>query len=298
MFPRLFAAGGLSFDRLRALLEVGASGGISKAAEGDPVKQSQYSRQIRELEDFFCVKLVERHGKGVRLTENGKELARIGRFFLLGLSNFQRGCLADDQVFRVAGSPTVIERFLMPVLSQRSARERKLRFTVESLPDDEIERRLHDLTIDFAIVTAETLSRPLKLQMLGEWRLYLWVPRGLKLSEQEALREFKARELPLVVAREAAEHRLATAEGYEPMIVCDDFLQAAAALSGQTAATLLPDFLRPATKPVVSLCCGDIGAPTLRYSLAWNPRLLRLNAHSVRVRDFLVNGFNSIWRKQ
>jgi len=57
----LFAENGLSLDRLRALLEVGASGSIVKATHGDPVRQSQYSRQIKELEDFFRVKLVERH---------------------------------------------------------------------------------------------------------------------------------------------------------------------------------------------------------------------------------------------
>jgi hypothetical protein len=37
MFARLFAESGLSLDRLRALLEVGAAGSIVKAAEGDPV---------------------------------------------------------------------------------------------------------------------------------------------------------------------------------------------------------------------------------------------------------------------
>jgi len=44
MFEKLFAESGLSLDRLRALLEVNAAGSIVKAAIGDPVKQSQYSR--------------------------------------------------------------------------------------------------------------------------------------------------------------------------------------------------------------------------------------------------------------
>ena len=101
MFERLFAESGLSLDRLRALLEVGAAGSIVKAAEGDPVRQSQYSRQIKELEDFFRTRLIERHGQGSRLTASGRELARISRFFMLGLSNFQRGCLAEEQTFRI-----------------------------------------------------------------------------------------------------------------------------------------------------------------------------------------------------
>src|SRR5512143_1771352 len=101
MFEKLFAESGLSLDRLRALLEVAAGGSIVKAANGDPVRQSQYSRQIKELEDFFRIRLIERQGKGTRLTSHGKELARISRFFMLGLSNFKRGCLAEEQHFHI-----------------------------------------------------------------------------------------------------------------------------------------------------------------------------------------------------
>src|SRR6266568_8259698 len=114
MYSKLFAESGLSLDRLKALLEVGAAGSIVKAANGDPVRQSQYSRQIKELENFFRSRLIERQGKGSRLTANGKELARISRFFLLGLSNFQRGCLAEEQTFRIGAGPTFIRQFLLP----------------------------------------------------------------------------------------------------------------------------------------------------------------------------------------
>ena len=122
MFAKLFAESGLSLDRLKSLLEVGAAGSIVKAADGDPVRQSQYSRQIKELEDFFQTGLVERHGKGIRLTAGGRELARISRFFLLGLSNFQRGSLAEGQTYRIGASPTFIASFLLPVLAEPTVR--------------------------------------------------------------------------------------------------------------------------------------------------------------------------------
>src|SRR6476646_5383080 len=113
MFAKLFAESGLSLDRLKALLEVGAAGSIVKATGGDPVRQSQYSRQIKELEDFFRVKLVEREGNGTRLTANGRELVRMSRFFLLGLSNFRRGCLEEEQSFRIGASATFIQKILV-----------------------------------------------------------------------------------------------------------------------------------------------------------------------------------------
>ena len=47
MFARLFAESGLSLDRLRALIEVGATGSIVKATGGDPVRQSQTAGRSR-----------------------------------------------------------------------------------------------------------------------------------------------------------------------------------------------------------------------------------------------------------
>src|SRR5688572_1356102 len=179
MFEKLFATGGLSLDRLRSFLEVGAAGSIAKAAGGDPVRQSQYSRQIRELEDFFSIRLIERHGKGTRLTGNGKELARISRFFMLGLSNFQRGCLAEEETFRIGASATFVQRFLLPLLSESRITRGKTRYVTEVTGGDEIERRLHDLTLDFGVVHRATLSRPLQTMEVGKWKLNLWVPKPL-----------------------------------------------------------------------------------------------------------------------
>ncbi|MBI4661435.1 MAG: hypothetical protein HY735_21645 [Verrucomicrobia bacterium] len=48
MHEELFSRSGLSLERLKTRCEIADRGGISKAAEGDPVKQSQFSRQLRE----------------------------------------------------------------------------------------------------------------------------------------------------------------------------------------------------------------------------------------------------------
>src|SRR5689334_689413 len=60
MFENLFSDRGLSIDRLRVLVEVHDAGGIAQAAPGDPVRQSQYSRQLRELSEFFGVEVARR----------------------------------------------------------------------------------------------------------------------------------------------------------------------------------------------------------------------------------------------
>jgi DNA-binding transcriptional LysR family regulator len=293
MFERIFAESGLSLDRLRALLEVGAAGSIVKAASADPIKQSQYSRQIKELEDFFRTRLIERHGKGTRLTASGKELARISRFFMMGLSNFQRGCLAEEQTFRIGASATFIRQFLLPVLSGPSLKKAGTSYVTEVTPDEELERRLHDLTLDFGVVGSAVLSRPLQTRFLGEWKLELWVPKCLRLSETKAVQAFEQRRLPLVLAREL-DWSSASLPGYEPGLVCDSFLDSRAALEGEEIAAILPGFLAPskASQSFMRVHIPKLDSQAFGFHLAWNPRLVRLNPHAVRRRDWLADALS------
>ncbi len=291
MFTRLFAESGLSLDRLKALLEVGAAGSIVKAANGDPVRQSQYSRQIKELEDFFRTRLIERQGKGTRLTASGKELSRISRFFMLGLSNFQRGCLAEEQTFRIGASATFIRQFLLPVLSGRSLRKGGARYASEVATDEEIERRLHDLTLDFGVVGIAELSRPLQTKILGEWKLELWVPKALLLSTSRAAMAFEQGGLPIVLARELQGLDAVGPVEQQACLACDSFLDSRAALEGQEVAALLPNFLTRSetSKSFLRVHIPKVDACTFHFHLAWNPRLLRLNPHAVRRRDWLAD---------
>jgi DNA-binding transcriptional LysR family regulator len=290
MFERLFAESGLSLDRIRAFLEVGAAGSIVKAARGDPVRQSLYSRQIKELEDFFQTRLVERQGRGIRVAASGRELARISRFFLLGLSNFQRGCLSADQTFRIGASATVIHCFLLPVLAGLRESRPRARYQVETVSEEEMERRLHDLTLDFAITTASTLSRPLQLIELGRARLVLWVPKALHKTEKLALQAFKAGRLEVVApTREPHSHQMPAFRGVEPRLVCENFLQARTGLEGQGTAALLPGFLAPKEpRAYLKLASPALDGAVLTYRLAWNPRLIRLNPQMARRRDLLA----------
>lgn len=288
MFAKLFAESGLSLDRLKSLLEVGAAGSIVRAAGGDPVRQSQYSRQIKELEDFFRVKLIERQGKGTRLTPSGKELARISRFFMLGLSNFQRGCLAEEQTFRIGASATFIRQFLLPVLSP--SRKTGASYATEVVSDGEIERRLHDLTLDFGIVGNAVISRPLQTKILGKWKLELWVPKALRLNEAAAMQSFQEQRLPLVLASGELEGlEVSLLAKYAAHLVCDNFLEAQAAIEEQELGAFLPDFLAPGriSKSFVRVRIPKIDSRTFHFHLAWNPRLLRLNPHAARRRDLL-----------
>ena len=295
MFVRLFAESGLSLDRLKSLLEVSAAGSIVKATAGDPVRQSQYSRQIKELEDFFQIKLIERHGKGIRLTANGKELARISRFFLLGLSNFQRGCLTEEQTFRIGASASFLQECLLPVVSQARMDKANCRYVTEVASDDEIERRLHDLTLDFGIVISESLSCPLQVKEIGRAPLKLWVPKALSSTKAAAERAFRDRQLPLVlVSKEFDLTRQAGLQRFPVPLICDDFLQARRCLEHNAVAGILPSFMAPVSGSFWQLPTASLELGTLGWYFAWNPRLLRLNPHAIRRRDRLVKALAEV----
>ncbi len=280
---------GLSLDRLRALVEVGAAGSIVKAAGGDPIRQSQYSRQIKELEDFFRIALVERHGKGIRLTPNGRELARISRFFLLGLSNFQRGSLAEEQTYRIGASATFLATFLLPVLAAPRSIQPGISYSIETVADDVIERRLHDLTLDFGIVTSPALSRPLQSRELGGWRLKLWVSKAAFKTRVQAAHAFREKRLPLVwPVNELPPAEVALNQDWPRYLACNSFLEAKLALEQRGLAALLPDFLSPDEGSFFNLPAPAFGTAVFRYRFVWNPRLLRLNLHAGRRRDFLM----------
>lgn len=64
----------LNLDRLRALHAVSAQGSIFAAAETMNVTTSAVSQQLAKLEDETGQRLLERHGRGVRLTDAGSFL--------------------------------------------------------------------------------------------------------------------------------------------------------------------------------------------------------------------------------
>ncbi|HEX7860617.1 MAG TPA: LysR family transcriptional regulator [Verrucomicrobiae bacterium] len=300
MYEKLFAEGGLSLDRLRVLVEVAAAGSITKAAPGDAVRQSQYSRQLRELEDFFRVKLVERVGKGLQLTGNGKELARISRFFLRGLSNFQRGCLSEEQTFRIGASATMNQKFLARAVVSEPELARH-RFVFETVSDDEVERRLHDLTLDFGIVSRRELSRPLQLGEFGKTGMALFVSRQLAGSRKSAAKLVKDGRARIILAvgemGGPGSMGMNVFENAEPQLVCESFLSAAEVLRSGRVAAVLPDFVGAEIKDCWRIE-ASAGKASMRFALAWNPRLLRLNPHVVRTRDALLKALKTTFRER
>ena len=116
-FERLFDVSGLSLDRLRTFLRVVEAGNLSKAASGDATRQSQFSRQIKEMESFFGVAQTRRVGRRIEITDEGKRLGLIIRRQFREIDDF-RESMADRRVsVRIGSQGSVIDWLLIPRLA-------------------------------------------------------------------------------------------------------------------------------------------------------------------------------------
>ncbi len=107
----------LSFNQLRLFLAVAENGGVTRAAEAIAVSQPAVSKAVQDLERDVGVPLLERVGRGVRLTEAGEILADYARrIFVLAeegrrameeVRGVERGSLA-------VGASTTIGIYLLP----------------------------------------------------------------------------------------------------------------------------------------------------------------------------------------
>ena len=72
------ATSGFTIERLRTFCRIAAAGSIAQAAKGDSTRQSQFSRQLKELEEFFGTELARR-GRGRRAQGRQQGDRRQGR---------------------------------------------------------------------------------------------------------------------------------------------------------------------------------------------------------------------------
>ena len=95
MFEKLVGQQNFSLERLITLCTVAEAGSITAAAGGVANRQSQFSHQIAQLEQFLGVDLLSRDVKPYRLTEEGKELSRICHDYFSSMEDFLARCRGD-----------------------------------------------------------------------------------------------------------------------------------------------------------------------------------------------------------
>jgi DNA-binding transcriptional LysR family regulator len=197
-FERLFALSGLSLDRLRTFLRVVESGNLSKAALGDPTKQSQFSRQIKELEAFFGVALTRRVGRRIEITDEGKRLALIIRRQFRELDDFRESMAGRSVSVRFGSQGSVIEWLLVPRLGEISKVLGNALVELEQMRSADVVRAVADGRLDFGIVREDAVPKEIKRWKLVEVGYALFAANSLwkgRSSVQEIVQSVPIAEL-------------------------------------------------------------------------------------------------------
>ncbi len=172
------AIGGFTVERLRAFCKIAESGSIVLAAKGDPTRQSQFSRQVKELEEYIGTKLLERAGKTVRLTDEGRKLAVLTQAYFRSVEEM-RATSAKDEAIRIGAGESVFRWLIMPRLTvlQNVAGNVRLEFLTKTTAQSvESVKGGH---LDLAIVRKEAADDGLSTLPCGSLAYALVVPRKL-----------------------------------------------------------------------------------------------------------------------
>ncbi len=270
------------------------AGSLTREAAGDPGKQSLYSRQIRELEEFFGVELKRRQGKGIIITDAGRRLAQLARSHLLALEDFQRNARQMPKSLSISAGNSVLEWALLPRMAalRTALPDTKLNFFSERT--SVTVGKLVDMSIDIGLIREDALVPPLKSRRLISTEYALFVPRKMAKGMSAGSFKTRIREIPIATSaggqfRETLEARAATS-GWPLNIAvsCSSFTQAARAAKAGDCAAVLPNIAE-----------GDFNAREVRkfrlpflkdYScpicLAWNPRLVEVRGFVQRALEF------------
>ncbi len=136
---------------LRAFEAAARERSLTRAAEALHVTHGAISHQIKALEADLGVKLVERAGRGIRLTDDGERFAgRVRAAFVELTAAVQEiGARANPRLLRVSVVPSFAARWLLP----------RIRRFAGAHPDVDLDIRSNMANIDFQRDDADVAIR-------------------------------------------------------------------------------------------------------------------------------------------
>ena len=150
---------------LRAFEAVARTGSLTKAAEGLHLTHGAISHQLKGLEEDLGVRLTERAGRGIRLTDEGARFATRVRVALSELTEAVREVTehSNPRQFRVSVMPSFAARWLLPRIGRFFAAHRDIDLDVRATPilvdfrRDDVEAAIRYGTGNYSDVVSEHL---------------------------------------------------------------------------------------------------------------------------------------------
>jgi len=225
----------MDFDDLKAFVHVANLESFSRAAAQLRIAQSALSRRVQRLEHDLGVKLLTRHGRGVRLSESGAILLEKAEELLRGLKQ------VESDVITMAKEPTghvrialppVTGQILGPTLVERCRREcPKVTLHIMEGFSGYIQDWLVNSSVDIAILYNPEEATDLLIEPLLMEPLFLIAPTrdpetGKEIHHPSKVRVGDLAKIPLILPSRTYSlrrliERLAAEHGFHPNVVLE-----------------------------------------------------------------------------
>jgi DNA-binding transcriptional LysR family regulator len=168
----------MTLDQLRIFIEVAERGHVTRAAKALGMSQSAASSAITALETSYQIRLFDRVGRGIRLSEVGKIFLREARA-VLDRASMARSVLQDmagnPGPVAIAASQTIATYWLPRRLAAFHAANPRVRFNVVIRNTNEVENAVMEGEANIGLVEGPTQHSALNRQLIDHDQFVLVV---------------------------------------------------------------------------------------------------------------------------
>lgn len=179
----------MDLAQLRTLVHVAELGSLSKAAGRLRIAQPALSRQIRLLEDELGARLFERHGRGMVITEAGREALRHAKRVLAETEELRASVSGPGAELTghvaVGLPPTLADMISVPLVAAFSATHPRVRLQLVAAYTGYLLDSLYRGEIDLAVLYDPRAPRSLRIRPLMQEALFLIGPGDAGLTAEE-----------------------------------------------------------------------------------------------------------------
>jgi len=192
------------FDfRLKVFNTVAKRLNFTKAAEELYITQPAISKHIHEIESHFKVKLFERNGTKIKLTQAGETLLQYTDQLFAVYRNleFEMNNLAQRHsgVLRIGASTTVAQYVLPPVLATFHKKFNDITITLSTNNTEQIEQALQNNDIDLGIIEGQSKNALFKYTEFVKDELVLVSSTKNPLAKKQSLELNELTKIPLLM---------------------------------------------------------------------------------------------------
>jgi DNA-binding transcriptional LysR family regulator len=198
----------MNIDRLKVFLDAAQTLSFSETAQHLHVTQPTVSKYIRDLEQSLDVRLFDRAGAGLSLTEAGKVLLPWARRLLHDANSMQAmmASLQDDVVgeLRIACSTTA-GKYVLPQLAARFCQHfPNVKVRILACTPEDVTIRLLDEDAHIGVLSREIPEAGLESQEFFRDKITLIVPASHRWAFRKKIEASELLEEPLIMREETS----------------------------------------------------------------------------------------------